>query len=440
MTATPETTPDTTAAGAAGTAGAATAAPPATPRALPVVRLKAGAHKRVARGHPWVYSNEIEMDATAREAPPGSPVRLVDSRGEALGTALFNRQPLIAARLVSRRSDVTVDRDFLAGRLSRALELRERLFDQPFYRLCHAEADGLPGTVIDRFGATLVLQVNTAGMARLLPELIAALERLVEPETVVLRNDSPARELEGLAREVEVVKGRLEGPSELVENGAVYLADLREGQKTGWFFDQRDNRALTARLAAGLASGLAPGLAAGQGGGRVLDAYSFTGGFAIQAALAGAAEVVAVDRSEPALALAAEAAARNGVAERCGFVRAEVFAELARRARDGERFDLVIVDPPAFVKTKRDLPQGLKGYRKLLRLAALAVAPGGLLVAASCSHHVDFAAFGEQLRRGLHDAGREGRVLYQRGAGPDHPVHPFLPETAYLKLQVVALD
>jgi 23S rRNA (cytosine1962-C5)-methyltransferase len=429
MTATPETTPDTTAAGAAGAASAATAAPPATARALPVVRLKAGAHKRVARGHPWVYSNEIEMDATAREAPPGSPVRLVDSRGEALGTALFNRQPLIAARLVSRRSDVTIDRDFLAGRLARALELRERLFDQPFYRLCHAEADGLPGTVIDRFGATLVLQVNTAGMARLLPELIAALERLVEPETVVLRNDSPARELEGLAREVEVVKGRLEGPSELVENGAVYLADLREGQKTGWFFDQRDNRALTARLAAGLA----PGLAAGQGGGRVLDAYSFTGGFAIQAALAGAAEVVAVDRSEPALALAAEAAARNGVAERCGFVRAEVFAELARRARDGERFDLVIVDPPAFVKTKRDLPQGLKGYRKLLRLAALAVAPGGLLVAASCSHHVDFAAFGEQLRRGLHDAGREGRVLYQR-------VHPFLPETAYLKLQVVALD
>jgi 23S rRNA (cytosine1962-C5)-methyltransferase len=150
--------------------------------------------------------------------------------------------------------------------------------------------------------------------------------------------------------------------------------------------------------------------------------------------------VVAVDRSEPALALAAAAAARNGVAERCGFVRAEVFAELARRARDGERFDLVIVDPPAFVKTKRDLPQGLKGYRKLLRLAALAVAPGGLLVAASCSHHVDFAAFGEQLRRGLHDAGREGRVLYQRGAGPDHPIHPFLPETAYLKLQVVALD
>jgi 23S rRNA (cytosine1962-C5)-methyltransferase len=171
-----------------------------------------------------------------------------------------------------------------------------------------------------------------------------------------------------------------------------------------------------------------------------LDAYSYTGGFAIQAALAGAQEVVAVDRSEAALELAAEAAQLNGVDARCRFVRAEVFADLAERARAGDRFELVVVDPPAFVKTKRDLPQGLKGYRKLLRLAALAVQPGGLLVAASCSHHVDVAAYSEQLRRGLQDAGREGRILYQRGAGPDHPLHPFLPETVYLKLLAVAVD
>lgn len=397
-----------------------------------MVRLKPGAQKRLARGYPWAYSNEIEMDAEAREVPPGGLVRLVDSRGEALGTALFNRQPLIAARLMSRRSDVSVDRDFLAARLARALEIRKGLFDQPFYRLCHAEADGLPGTVIDRFGPALVLQVNTAGMARLLPDLLAALDRLLEPETVVLRNDSPARDLEGLGREVEIVKGKLEGARELVENDARYLADLREGQKTGWFYDQRDNRALVGRLTAGLQGGL--------GGGRVLDAYSYTGGFAVQAALAGAQEVVAIDRSQAALELAAEAAELNGVGGRCRFVKAEVFADLAERARAGERFDLVVVDPPAFVKTKRELPQGLKGYRKLLRLAALAVKPGGILVAASCSHHVDAPAFSEQLRRGLQDAGREGRILYQRGAGPDHPVHPFLPETAYLKLHVAALD
>jgi 23S rRNA (cytosine1962-C5)-methyltransferase len=407
-----------------------TAAPGAAeilPGVLPVVRLKSGAQKRLVRGYPWAYSNEIEMDAAARDVPPGGLVRLVDAHGEALGTALFNRRPLIAARLVSRRSDVTVDRDFLVARLARALDLRERLFDQPFYRLCHAEADGLPGTIIDRFGASLVMQVNTAGMARLLPDLLAALDRLLGPETVLLRNDSPARELEGLAREVATAKGSLDGPSEVVENGARYLADLREGQKTGWFYDQRDNRALAARLTAGF------------GGGRVLDAYSYTGGFAIQAALAGANEVVAVDRSQAALDLAAESAALNGVGGRCRFVRAEVLADLAERARAGERFDLVIVDPPAFVKTKRELPQGLKGYRKLLRLAAMVVKPGGLLAAASCSHHVDGQAFSEQMRRGLHDAGRDGRILFQRGAGPDHPVHPFLPETAYLKLQVVAV-
>jgi 23S rRNA (cytosine1962-C5)-methyltransferase len=219
-----------------------------------MVRLKPGAQKRLVRGYPWAYSNEIEMDAETRGVPAGGLVRLADSRGEALGTALFNRRPLIAARLMSRRSDVSVDRDFLAARLARALEIRaleirERLFDRPFYRLCHAEADGLPGTVIDRFGPTLVIQVNTAGMARLLPDLLAALDKLLEPETVVLRNDSPARELEGLALEVEVVKGGLDGASELVENGARYLADLRAGQKTGWFYDQRDNRALVGQPA-----------------------------------------------------------------------------------------------------------------------------------------------------------------------------------------------
>lgn len=391
----------------------------------PVVRLKPGAHKRVAGGHPWAYSNEIEMDAATRAIPPGGVVRLTASGGQEMGTAIFNRHPLIAARLLSRKADAAIDVDFLRERLARALEIRAGLFERPYYRLCHAEADGLPGTVIDRFGPAVVLQLNTAGMERLLRELLAALDLVVGPETVVLRNDSPTRELEGLPLYVEVAKGRLEGPVEVIENGARYYADLRGGQKTGWFYDQRDNRALAARLAHG---------------GRVLDCYSFTGGFAIRAALAGAREVIGVDRSQAALALAARAAETNGVADRCRFLKAEAFAELSRMVRAGERFDLVIVDPPAFVKVKRELPQGLKGYRKLARLAALAVAPGGHLVAASCSHHVDAAMFGEQLRRGLADAGRQGRVLYQRGAAPDHPVHPFLPETAYLKLQVIAVD
>jgi 23S rRNA (cytosine1962-C5)-methyltransferase len=389
------------------------------------VRLRPGAHRRVAGGHPWVYSNEIEMDEAAREAEPGAVVRLVAHSGQDLGTAFFNRQPLIAARLVSRKRDQAIDVDFFAGILERARDLRDRLVGAPYYRLCHAEADGLPGTVIDRFGATLVVQVNTAGMDRCLPDLLVALDRVLDPKAVVLRNDSAARELEGLPLAVEVVKGAVDSPTEIIENGARYFADLLGGQKTGWFYDQRDNRVLAARLADGA---------------RVLDCYSYTGGFAIQAALSGAAEVTAVDSSQAALDLGARAAEANGVAGRCSFVKAEVFAELGRLVREGQRFDLVIVDPPAFVKVKRELPRGLKGYRKLARLAALAVAPGGFLVAVSCSHHVDGAAFGEQLGRGLNDAGRQARVLYHRGAAPDHPLHPFVPETAYLNLQVLALD
>ena len=396
-----------------------------TPDSPPVIRLKAQAHKRVAWGHPWVYSNEIEIDAAAKALPPGCVVRLATHDRRPLGTAIFNRLPLIAARILTTDPDATIDADFLEARLARALAIRERLYDQPYYRLIHAEADGLPGAIIDRFDTALVLQVNTAGMDRLLPALLTALDRVLAPETVLLRNDSTARRMEGLELHTTLAKGALDGPIDVLENGARYLADLTEGQKTGWFYDQRENRAAIGRFALG---------------GRVLDGYCYSGGFAIQAALRGATEVVAVDRSQAALDLAEAAAARNGVAGRCTFAKAEVFGHLQRLAEAGERFDLVIVDPPAFVKSKRDRIQGAKGYRKLGRLAAQLVAPDGYLFAASCSHHVDVALFGEQIKRGLHDAGRRGRVLMTTGAAPDHPVHPALPESAYLKAQILALD
>lgn len=398
-----------------------------TPRSesQPVIRLKAQAHKRVAWGHPWVYSNEIEIDATAKALPPGCVVRLASHDRRPLGTAIFNRMPLIAARILSTDPKATIDADFFADRLARALAIRERLYDQPYYRLIHAEADGLPGTVIDRFDQIVVLQVNTAGMDRLLPDLLAAIDRVLAPETVLLRNDSTARQMEGLEMHATLAKGALNGPIEVLENDARYLADLTVGQKTGWFYDQRDNRAAIARFASQA---------------RVLDAYCYSGGFTIQAAMQGADQVVAIDRSQAALGLAAAAAERNGVAARCSFVKAEVFDQLQLLAEDGDVFDLVIVDPPAFVKSKRDRIQGAKGYRKLGRLAARLVAPGGYLFAASCSHHVDPVLFGEQIKRGLHDAGRRGRVLMMTGAAPDHPVHPALPESAYLKAQILALD
>jgi 23S rRNA (cytosine1962-C5)-methyltransferase len=394
------------------------------PAERPTVQLRPGAHRRAIAGHPWVYSNEIEMTPAAKALPPGTPVRLVAADGRRLGVYGFNPLPLIAARLLSRDPEAAIDQAFVAARLGRALALRERLVGVPFYRLIHAEADGLPGLIVDRYGDALVVQPNSAVADRLSPLVEAALGVLLSPAAIVLRGDSPARKLEGLP-EVEPSRGTVELPVALVENGARFLADPIGGQKTGWFYDQRDNRAMVARLARGL---------------TMLDAYCYTGGFAVQAACGGAAAVIAIDRSAEALELAARAAAANGVADRCRFRRGEVFAELAALAAEGRRFDIVTADPPAFVKSRKDLPQGLRAYRKLARLAASLVAPGGFLFIASCSHNVTPDDLAEQIARALADAGRDGRILHRGGAAPDHPVHPALPETAYLKAALLQLD
>lgn len=399
--------------------------PGADPADRPTVQLMPGGHRRAVAGHPWVFSNEIRMDAAAKALAPGTLVRLVAEHGEAIGIASFNPHSLIAARLIARAPEARIDAAFLAERLRRALRLRETLVPAPFYRLVHAEADGLPGLVIDRYGEALVLQANSAGMEALTPLLIEALEMVVSPVALLLRNDSPVRALEGLRPEVRWAKGALTAPIELIENGARFPIELGHGQKTGWFFDQRENRAMVASLAAGA---------------RMLDLYCYGGGFAVQAALAGAREVLAVDRSEAALAAAAAAAELNGVAGRCRFERGEAFDRMQRLREAGERFDIVVADPPAFVKSKKELAQGAKGYRKLVRLAAPLVNPGGFLFAASCSHHVDPALFADQLRRGLIDANRSGRILASTGAAKDHPVHPALPESAYLKAQLLQLD
>lgn len=390
----------------------------------PNVRMQPSRHKRVARGHPWAYSNEIHMDAAAKAVAPGSLVRLLTHDGVPIGTATFNPHTLIAARLLAG-DGAAVNRAFLAERLCRALALRERLFDRPFYRLVHAEADGLPGLVVDRFGDVAGVQANTAGMDRLLPELLDAVEEVLRPSAIVLRHDTPSRGLEGLPQEVSVARGALDGPVRVEENGAVFFSDPQAGQKTGWFYDQRDNRA----FAAGLARGM-----------RVLDLYSYNGGFGVLCAVRGANSVVAVDRSEGALANGRLAAEANGVGDRCDFRRTDVFEELERLAGTRERFGLVIADPPAFVKSKKDLAAGSRGYRKLAKLSAAVVEPGGFLLAASCSHHMEPDLFAEQVAAGLRDAGRSGRVLRTAGAAPDHPVHPRLPETAYLKATVLQLD
>lgn len=393
--------------------------------AYPSIHLLPGQDRRLRAGHPWVFSNELRMDAEAKALPAGEPVCLISAERKPLALALFNPHSLIAARVVTRNKEATIDAAFVERRVARALRLRERLFDRPYYRLVHAEADSLPGLVIDRFADVLVCQLNSAGMARLEPAILEALERLLAPRIVVLRNDSPVRELEGLAQEVRIAKGTLDAPIEVIEHDFTFLIDPLEGQKTGWYYDQRDNRAFVARLARDQ---------------HVLDLYSYSGGFGLLAAAAGARHVLAVDRSQVALDLAQASAARAGLAERLEVAREDAFAALERLAADKGRFAVVVADPPAFVRSKRELKPGLRGYRKLARACAPLVAEEGIFAIACCSHNVAADAFADEVRRGLRDAGRGGRLLRQAGAGPDHPSHPALPESAYLKCHVYILD
>jgi len=390
---------------------------------LPAIHLQAGRSRRLRAGHPWVFSNEIVMDQAAKALPPGGLVRIIDAGGESLGVGSFNPHSLIAIRVLSRDAERIIDRDFLAARLKRALALRDALYDVPYYRLVHAEADGLGGLVIDRFGDAVTIEANTAGMELLLPEILAALDEVIAPKTVLIKNDSPVRKLEGLELYDRVAKGALDAPIELIENGVRFLADLTTGQKTGWFYDQRDNRAAVAKLAKGR---------------TVIDFYTYAGGFALQAAKAGASHVIAVDRSEGSLALAAQSAELNNLPLETA--RADSFAEMERLANAGQRFGVVVADPPAFVKSKKDLAAGAKGYRKMTRLAAQLVEPGGYLLVASCSHHMSPENFAEEVRHGLSNIQRSGRILRSAGAGSDHPLHPNLPESAYLKALLLQLD
>lgn len=371
-------------------------------------------------GHPWVFSNELT--AAHKGLEPGGVVRVADARGKPLGAFMYNPHSLIAARLLSRDPDAAIDADFLRARIHAAIGLRGKFFATRFHRLMHAEADGLPGLVIDRYDDVFAVQANTAGMDRLLPQLTEVLADL-GPRAIVAKNDSPARQQEGLLETVGLLAGRLDGPAAVEEGGVTFSVDLLGGQKTGWFFDQRFNRDAVAALAHDA---------------TVLDAYCHTGAFGLRCAKAGAARVTLLDRSEHALALAAETAAANRLDATT--LRADVFDELARLGGASEKFDIVVCDPPAFVKSKKDFDAGVRGYGKLARLAALLVARGGFLFIASCSHHCPVEVFAQQVAWGISRAGRTGRVVRAAGAGPDHPVHPMLPESAYLKSLLLQLD
>ncbi len=391
----------------------------------PILHLKPHAARRARSGAPWIYSNEIALDTQTRALARGTLVEIEGDDGRGLGPGYFNMQSLIAVRLFEAAPHTAIDRDFFAQRISHALRTRKALFEKPFYRLVNAEGDGLPGLIVDRFGDICVMQITTAGMEALLDAVIAALDGVVAPSCIVLRADSHARTLEGLPLYVRTAKGEPQARVEVEENGVTYFADLSGGQKTGWYYDQRDNRAFAASLARGKS---------------VLDAYCYTGGFAIAAARTGAREVSALDSSAPALAFAEEAAAANGVSGVCRFVKADVMEELERLAAAGETFDCVFCDPPPFVKSRKDLEAGARAYRKLARLTARVTAKSGFLMLASCSHNIAMERFETECALGIARAGRRSALLRAAGAGPDHPVHPMLAETAYLKSLTFALD
>ena len=386
---------------------------------IPTLRLKPGQGRRLRAGSPWVFSNEIAMQPEYRQMTPGGLVRLEGDDGARLGTFMFNPHSLIAARLLDRDPAAAIDVDWLRTQLREAIALRERVCDTRFHRLVHAEADRLPGLVIDRYDDIAVVQANTAGMDRLMPLIVEALTELLPLRAVVARNDSATRRLEGLSEDVALLFGN-DARVEVTEGGVRFPVDLLEGQKTGWFFDQRPNRDRVAALADGA---------------RVLDVFSHVGAFGLRCAVAGAREVTLVDSSAPALAHAEQAAVLNGVAERVRVRRGDAFEVMTELA--GERFDLVVCDPPAFARSRKDAEAGLRAYGRMARLAAALVAPGGFLFVASCSYHAPLEAWSAQIAFGLHRARREGRIVYTGGAGPDHPVHPHLPETAYLKAQLI---
>lgn len=396
-------------------------------RERPVVRLKPKAEARAIRhGFPWVYADELVTDRRTQGLAPGALAVLEDGERRPMGLVTVNPKSKIIARILDRDPAAEITESWFAERLSRALAHRARLYPQPYYRLVHAEADGLPGVVIDRFGDVAVVQPNAAWAEAHLDMLVAALVAVTGVTTVIKNASGRARGLEGLDEEMAVVHGAaVSGPLEVPMNGATYMADLMGGQKTGLFFDQRENHAFAARLAKGA---------------RVLDVFSHVGGFALAALAGGAASALAVDASAAALTLAGQGAKVSGFGDRFATRQGDAFDVLEVLAAEGARFDLVICDPPAFAPAKPALEAGLRAYERIARLAAPLVAPGGYLVLCSCSHAADLQAFRNASARGIGRGGRRSQIIYTGFAGPDHPVLPQLAESSYLKALAFRLD
>lgn len=385
-----------------------------------LVLLK-GHDRRVRSGHPWVFSNEIAP--TESKPTPGASVELYSHSGEFFGVGSYNPQSLIALRLLSRQRESIDTVDFYRRRIQAAWAQRQRHYgaDQAV-RVVYGEADGLPGLVVDRYGEVLSLQLLTLGMEQRRELIVAALQELFAPAAIVARNDVAVRELEGLPQQVELLSGSL--PEQLIvkEHDLRFAVDVLGGQKTGHFLDQKENHlALRGRVE----------------GRRVLDLFCYSGSWAIHAAHFGAREVLGVDISAGAVAQAEGNARLNGLEEICRFSRADVFDLLRELSRQKQPFDTVVLDPPAFVKSRKKLPEAIKGYLTINRRALELVAPGGYLLTCTCSHHLDRPTFLDLLRQAGQQSGRTLILEEMRGQAYDHPVLLACPETDYLKCAIL---
>jgi 23S rRNA (cytosine1962-C5)-methyltransferase len=382
------------------------------------LKLRRGEDHRLRAGHLWIFSNEVDVQATPLvDFPVGAQVRVVNDRDQFLGYAYVNPHALICARLLSRAESSPIDHSLIVHRLRQALALRTRLYQEPYYRLVFGESDGLPGLVLDRFGDVLVGQIATAGMEAMRGELEAAIHELVAPKSLVWRNQGSARDLEQLPKEIRAGIGAIPERLTVREGGLSYSIGLANAQKTGWFYDQSANRAQLGRFMPRSA--------------RMLDACSYAGAWALTALRAGAREALCVDSSAAALASAQANAAANGLAIQIR--EADVFDALDELHRAGERFDVIVLDPPAFIKRRKDLARGQAAYRKLNHLAMRLLQPDSLLVSCSCSYHLSNDDMVGLIQGAARQSSREVQIIATGGQSPDHPLHPAIAETRYLK-------
>jgi 23S rRNA (cytosine1962-C5)-methyltransferase len=385
---------------------------------LAPLQLKKNEERRIRAGHLWVYSNEVDTAATPLNGfQPGQQVQLLTHNGKRLGNGYANPNSLICARLVSRDPRYVLDRSLLVHRLNIALALRERLFDGPYYRLVYGEADQLPGLVIDRYGDVCVVQCTTAGMEAVRDQVVEALHKVLQPAGILLRADSAVRQLEGLELYQDSV-GQVPEQVRVEEQGLQFAVSLSQGQKTGWFYDQRMNRARLRDYVSGK---------------RVLDVFSYVGAWGLQAAAGGAGEVLCVDASETALAQIHANAAANGVSARVATLQGDAFEALAELRGAQEKFDVVVLDPPAFIKRKKDAKAGEQAYYRLNQLGMQLLDRDGILVSASCSHHLAESQLQKLLLHCSRHLDRNLQLLERGHQAPDHPVHPAIAETSYLK-------